>query len=116
MYNHGLYRSGYRFDARTLGHSLDSGSRQASFKAEYVNSSGDTIGIILTRATINWDQTTRNIISTSAQNYSKAEMQATKKIPFGNLHASISVQSKVATLTQGILPRFTGNLIWSVGF
>ncbi|MDA7568203.1 capsule assembly Wzi family protein [Emcibacteraceae bacterium] len=116
MYNHFIYRSGHRFDNRTLGHSLDSGSKLASFKAEYVNSSGDTIEIILTRATINWDQTTRNIISSTSQKYSKAELRATKKISFGDLQASISLQSKAITLTQGILPKFTGNLIWSVGF
>lgn len=112
LYNHSIYRSGHRFDGRTLGHSLDSGSRLASVTATYTRDGGDTYRASLRTATINWDDTTRNVVSAGRQNYQSFELSGSKQFGFGYLEVNMSIQSKAVTLTQGILPRFVGGLTW----
>ncbi|MDC1089797.1 capsule assembly Wzi family protein [Emcibacteraceae bacterium] len=116
MYNHSIYRTGHRYDGLTLGHSLDSGSKLASIKAEYVSSEGNSLGVILSRATLNWDDTNRNVISANSQSYSKVEFQATRSFSLGVISAKIALQSKAITLTQGVLPKGIVNIMWQTIF
>lgn len=110
LYNHSIYRSGHRYDNRTLGHSLDSGSRSASLSATYSRSSGDTYRIVLTTATLNWDSNTRNFVSLVSQKYQSLELSTSRPFSFGHVEANLQIQSKANTLIQGILPRIVGGI------
>ena len=116
MYNHSIYTTGHRFDGRTLGHSLDSGSKMVMLAATYTRSSGEVLKITLRSATINWDDTNRNIISAESQKYQNIELSASKEFNFGFLETHVSFQSKAITLTQGVLPSFNAGLTWNIGF
>jgi len=116
MYNHSIYLTGHRYDDRTLGHSLDSGSKLASVKAEYTNSTGNSYGIIFSNATINWDNTNLNIVSANSQNYSKIEIQTSQSFVLGDIKANLTYQTKAITLTQGVLPKIAANVSWRKKF
>ena len=116
MYNHSIYSTGHRYDGRTLGHSFDNDSKLISLTTTYSRSGGDTYKITLRDAELNWDNTSRNIISSNRQNYKSLELSASKEFNFGYLETQISFQSKVITLTQGVLPSFNAGLILSKSF
>lgn len=114
IYNHFIYRTGHRFDGRTLGHSLDNDSKLFSLSATYTRAEGESYNISLRTATLNWDNTTRNIVSAKRQKYKSLNVAATKQFVFGYLEAKMNIQSKAITLTQGILPRFTASIAWRI--
>ena len=114
IYGHFIYKTGHRYDGRTLGHSFDNDSNLASLTGTYTRSSGDSYRISLRSATLNWDDTNKNIVSAHRQKYQSVELLASKRFTFGYLEAKINVQSKAVTLTQGILPRFVGGLTWRI--
>ncbi|MDG1707546.1 MAG: capsule assembly Wzi family protein, partial [Emcibacteraceae bacterium] len=114
MYGHSTYRTGHRYDGRTLGHSFDTDSKLASLSVSYSRRSGDIYSIKLRSASINWDDTNKNIISAHRQKYQAIELLASKQISYGQLEAKMNFQSKVVTLTQGVLPRFVGGLTWRI--
>ena len=112
MYEHFIYKTGYRYDGRTLGHSFDNDSKLASLTATYIRSRGDSYRVSLRTATLNWDNTNKHIVSAHRQKYQSLELMASKQFAFGHLEAKMNVQSKAVTLTQGTLPRFVGGLTW----
>jgi len=112
IYNHSIYRTGHRYDGRTLGHSFDNDSKLVSLSTTYTRSNGDRINLILRSATINWDDTSRNIVSERRQKYQSVELSALKNIRFGEVEASVSLQTNAVTLTQGVLPKFLFGLNW----
>lgn len=114
MYEHRIYRTGHRYDGRTLGHSFDNDSKLASISATYTRSYGDSYRISLSTATLNWDDTSRNIISAGRQKYQSVELSASKRFDIGKFEAKLNIQSKAMTLTQGILPRFVGGITWRI--
>ncbi|MCP5382471.1 MAG: hypothetical protein H6912_08875 [Kordiimonadaceae bacterium] len=114
MYNHSIYRTGHRFDGRTLGHSLDTDSKLISLSGIYTLSDGDVFNVKLHFASINWDNTNRNIVSANKQKYQSVEVSVLKNINFGYLEAKMNFQTKANTLTQGLLPKVSGELIWKL--
>lgn len=114
LYNHSLYTSGHRFDGRTLGHSLDSGSRLASITTVYTSSIGGSYRLTLRKGTINTDGGSRNFISARSQKYQSAELSASKAFDFGQLELKVAIQTRAVILTQGTLPRLAGGLTWRI--
>lgn len=116
MYGHSLYRTGHRYAGRSLGHSFDNDSKLISLTTTFTRANGDSYRLSFRTATINWDDTSRNIVSTSRQNYKTIEASATNLFDFGRLEAKIAVQTKANTLTQGLIPRFTAGMVWRKDF
>ena len=114
LYNHSLYTSGHRFDDRSLGHSLDSGSRLASITTVYTSGIGDSYRLTLRNGTINTDGGPRNFIGARRQKYQSAELSALKAFDFGQLELKVTIQTRAVTLTQGTLPRLAGGLTWRI--
>ena len=114
MYGHSTYLTGHRYNGSTLGHSFDNDSKLASITATYTLKSGDNYSLSLRTATLNWDDTNKNIISARKQKYQSVELSASKLLNFGHLVAKMNIQSNADTLTQGILPRFVGGLTWRI--
>ena len=114
MYDHHIYRTGHRYDGRTLGHSLDNDSKLAMASATYTLSTGENYGIIFRMATVNTDNTPKNIISAESQKYYNVELLASKPFKFGQIEVNMNMQSKAVTLTQDTIPAFVGMLIWKI--
>lgn len=112
MYNHSIYGTGHRYDGRTIGHSLDTDSKLASLSAIYTRSGGDTYSIRFNIGTINWDDTLRNIVSAQRQKYKSVEISVSKNFEIGHFEVYGSIQSETLTLTQGVLPKFQGGMVW----
>ena len=55
LYEHHLYRSGYRYKGRSLGHSIDSDSQDFSLGAEYVDQEGRSYTLKYHKMTISDD-------------------------------------------------------------
>lgn len=116
IYGHNIYRTGHRYSGRSLGHSFDNDSKLISLSTTFTRASGDSYRLSLRAATINWDDTSKNIVSASRQNYKSVELSAANQFDFGRLEAKIAVQTKINTLTQGLLPRFTAGIVWQKDF
>lgn len=116
MYNHSIYATGHRYDGRSIGHSLDNDSKLISLTTTLTRAGGDSYRLSLKAATINWDDNSNNIISLTPQKYKSIEASAAKQFEFGHVEAKISLQTKVNTLTQGLLPRFTAGVVWRKEF
>lgn len=116
MYNHHIYQTGHRYLGRSLGHSFDNDSKLISLNTTFTRASGELYRLSLRAATINWDGSARNIISLTPQNYKSAEFSYANSFSFGDLEVKASVQTRVATLTQGLLPRYTAGISWKKEF
>lgn len=116
MYSHSRYKTGHRYAGRSLGHSFDSDSKLVSLTAAYTRSGGDSYRLSFRTATLNWDGGLKNIVSLTSQKYKSLELTASNHFNFGRLEVKASAQSKVTTLTQGILPRFTAGIGWQKDF
>lgn len=114
LYNHFLYKSGHRFDGRSLGHSLDSASKLASVTSVYTSSIGDRYRLTLRTGKINTIGGPLNTISAGSQKYQSAELSALKAFDFGQLELEVTIQTKALTLTHGTLPLLTGGLTWRI--
>lgn len=112
MYNHTIYGTGHRYDGRTLGHSFDNDSKLASLSATYVRGAGDTYSVRYNTGTINWDNTSRNIVSAESQKYQSLEITASKTFEIGRFEVYGSIQSESVLLTQGKLPKFNIGFMW----
>lgn len=116
MYGHHLYQTGHRYNGRSLGHSFDNDSKLISFTTAFTRAAGDSYRLSLRAATLNWDGTSKNIVSATRQNYKSVELSAANRFDFGRLEAKMSLQTKANTLTQGFLPRFTTGIVWRKDF
>ncbi len=116
IYGHRIYITGHRFDGRTLGHSLDNDSKLISFTTTYDREDGSTYSLSLRSATINWDNNNKNIISLSPTKYKSVEAKASNQFDFGRLELSITLQTKIHTLTQGKLPLLSAGIVWQKDF
>lgn len=112
LYNHRLYKTGHRFDSRTIGHSFDTNSKLASLTTVYTRASGDTYRVSFRAGTLNFDNVIGNIVSAQSQKYQSVELSASKAFDFGQLELEIAMQTRTVTLTQGTLPRLAGGLTW----
>lgn len=59
VYEHGLYRSGYRYQGRSLGHAMDNDGRSLSLGLLLARHSGSTWSLLIRRAELNRDGTDR---------------------------------------------------------
>lgn len=114
LYNHFIYKTGHRFDGRTLGHSFDTNSKLASLTTTYTRAGGDTYRVSFRTSTLNFYNTSRTIISAQRQNYQSVELSTSKAFDFGQIELEIAIQTRAVTFTQGTLPRLAGGLIWRI--
>ncbi|MCC3861733.1 capsule assembly Wzi family protein [Pseudemcibacter aquimaris] len=67
MYNHHLYKTGYRYYNQVIGHSLDSNSQYFSVKSSIVRRNGIEFGIKYQNILVNSEDNHRNILSTNRE-------------------------------------------------
>jgi len=93
LYNHGIYRTGYRYKGRSLGHSLDSDSKQLSMIAQFNSSDGWQYTAKYHHAEINVDGSGINIVSVQNLNIDIIEASVQSNIGIGNLKVDVRYAS-----------------------
>ncbi|PCI43523.1 MAG: hypothetical protein COB49_12160 [Alphaproteobacteria bacterium] len=85
IYEHGIYKTGYRFKGRSLGHSLDNDSKLITVVAQYQNPDGWDYILKYHHAEINVDGTGGNTVSLPNKNIDIFEASVQGDVGFGNV-------------------------------
>ncbi|PHZ84855.1 capsule assembly Wzi family protein [Paremcibacter congregatus] len=85
MYEHSIYGTGYRYQGRAVGHSLDNDSKLISIVWEYKGFNGWGYTAKYHRARINVDGTGNNTVSVSNENIDVFEVSLQSDLRIGNL-------------------------------
>ena len=89
IYEHFIYRTGYRYKGRPLGHSLDNDSKLISVVAQYQGSNNWEYTVKYHNAKINVDGTGNNTVSVPNKNINIFEASIQGGVGIGNLKASL---------------------------
>jgi len=98
IYEHFIYRTGYRFKGRSLGHSLDNDSKLLSIVGEYQDAGGWQYILKYHRVKINIDGAGKNPLSLPRKDFSIFEASVLGNLGFGDIkmdlrHASDGLPS-----------------------
>ena len=91
-YEHGVYRTGYRYENRSMGHAGDSDSLTYSLGSTLVQSGGQTWNVLLRYMEINrvgLDPDARHTLSPSPVDVATLEISHVRDLAFGRLHAGL---------------------------
>ena len=89
IYEHFIYKTGYRFKGRSLGHSLDNDSRLLSVIAQYQDSNNWEYTVKYHNANINVDGTGNNTVSVPNKNIDIFEASVQGNIGLGNIKVDL---------------------------
>ena len=89
LYNHFIYKTGYRYKGRTIGHSLDSDSQLFSISTSYTTPDNWKFQLKYQRAKINVDGIGRNTVSVPTKNIDIFEASVQGNFGFGNLKVDL---------------------------
>ena len=84
-YNHGIYKSGYRYYARPIGYTLDNDSRIVSIGGLWFNEDGSQWRLWFRKADLNRDDAGVNTVSPIARDYLNVELGHTRAALGGEL-------------------------------
>jgi len=85
IYEHSIYRTGYRYKGRSLGHSLDSDSKLFSIVGEYKDANDWAYTVKYHNTRINTDGVGNNTVSLSNKNIDIFEASVQGELGLGNL-------------------------------
>lgn len=74
-YNHGIYRSGYRYRGRSLGHGIDNDGRMLSVGGIWTGPKGRTLALTLRRARLNRDGAGAHPLAPSGERRLRADLE-----------------------------------------
>ena len=116
LYNHFIYRSGYRYKNRVIGHSLDSNSSYISAKASLIRSNGMEFSLKYQNILINSEGDTNNLLSNDREriNSFTAEIAASTGIGLIRAKGAILDNEIKTPLNDDIAFMFTTS--WSINF
>jgi len=89
IYEHSIYRTGYRYKGRSLGHSLDNDSRLFSLVGEYRDSNDWTYTVKYHNTRINTDGAGNNVVSAPNKNIDIFEASVQGNTGFGRLTINV---------------------------
>lgn len=93
VYEHFIYRTGYRYKDRSLGHSLDSDSRLLTLSAQFNAANNWAYTAKYNRAEINIDGAGRNSVSVPTKNITIFEASVQGNMGFGDVKIDLSHSS-----------------------
>lgn len=91
-YNHGIYRSGYRYRSRSLGHALDNDSRMLSLGAQVMEPTGRSWRFLTRYAVINRDDAGLNRVARRAESRVGVEISAIVPLGTSELHLGVGLE------------------------
>ena len=124
IYNHGIYRTGYRYRGHAIGHSLDGDSRLFSLSASVTGSGGGTYHFRYHRASVNRDGgsatdptgKSRHTVSASAEIIHVLQAGATLPTSLGEFGADIWWQDDRPNTPRDLKPETGARISWQRRF
>lgn len=115
IYEHNIYRTGYRYKNRAIGHSLDSDSKLFTVSAQFNTSNNWEYSIKYHNAKINIDGTSGNILLVPNKNIEIFEAYIRGNVGFGNIQINLRHASdRVVTLDPAQNSLTSVGLIWEL--
>jgi hypothetical protein len=114
-YNHPLYPTGYRYNKRVMGHSIDGDGRSYSLGSTLVQSAGHTWNVSLRYMQINQEGNPNPNHSLSATPQDRADIQLTHErlTRFGRFHVGVGYSYVDDEASGADISDFTGFIRWS---
>jgi hypothetical protein len=114
-YNHPLYPTGYRYNGRVMGHSIDGDGRSYSFGSTLVQSAGHTWNIVLRIMEINieGDPDPRHTLSPTPQDRMDFQISHDRMTRYGALYFGLGYSLIDDGVTGTDSSDFTGFVRWS---
>jgi len=117
MYNHDhIYKTGYRYYNRVIGHSLDTNSKYVSLKATLIKSNGWEYSIKYQNILVNSENDSKNQLSASREQINSFNLTAKTQTNFGEIQLNARIMdNEINTPLEG-----KENVIikasWEIGF
>lgn len=116
IYEHSIYKTGYRYKARSLGHSLDNDSKLLTLEAKFQTVNNWEYTFKYNRAKINIDGSSRIFFPTPAKNIDVLEAGFQGDVIFGNFFINMK-HSFDSDPTLGINASFTTiGINWALSY
>ena len=93
LYGHHIYKNGYRYKGRTIGHSLDTDTRLISITGTLFAANGWSYGLGYHHADINLDNAGFNIVSVNEEEFHIFEAAVTVLLPLGDIRLELRHQT-----------------------
>ena len=114
-YNHYIYRTGYRYKGRVLGHGMDNDGRMISLGTTLVDERGHSWNISLRSAEINriGPPDTRHSLSPMPATQIDALLSHERMTRFGRFHAGIGYERVTDEIADASTSDVSGFIRWS---
>jgi hypothetical protein len=115
-YNHGIFKTGYRYNGRSMGHAMDGDGLSVSLGSTLVQSAGHTWNVSLRYIEINRDgePDSRHTLSATPQDFADVQISYERLTDFGRFYAGIGY-SRLEDEVSGIeTSEASGFLRWSL--
>ncbi len=114
-YNHSIYRTGYRYNGRSLGHSIDGDGISYSLGSTWLLSAGHSWNLSLRYMEINrvGPPDTRHTLSTTPQDLVDIQVSHERQTVFGRIHAGLGYSRLDDQLTGQSSSDISGFVRWS---
>ncbi len=116
MYNHHLYKTGYRYHNRVIGHALDSNSFYTSLKAELIKSNGIEFGLKYQNILVNSEDNSPNRLSFNREKINSFSANALYPTNIGRIFIQGRYMDNEINTPDINDKNFMVNLSWEMGF
>ena len=116
MYNHGVYRDGYRYFDKVIGHSLDSNSIYYSLEAVITRSNGWELGFKYQNIVVNTDDNDRNRLSLSRERINSFNVNVIAITELGKIKLDARVMDNNINTPLEDKFNIRGAINWEIGF
>jgi len=116
MYNHFIYKSGYRYYDRVIGHALDSNSQYATLNATLVKSNGWEYSVKYQNILINSENNNKNHLSISRERINSLALDIKTETQFGIIRLNGNIMDNYINTPNENKVNLEGGIIWEIGF
>lgn len=120
MYNHNIYRDGYRYYNKVIGHTLDSDSKYFSLKATFVKANGWEASLkyqnVLINSENNITQKTGNRLSKSREKINSINLNIFALTGFGKIQIDGRIMDNNINTPSENNINFSSGVKWEIGF
>ncbi len=114
-YNHSIFKTGYRYNGRSIGHSMDGDGRSISLGSTWVQSAGHTWNLLLRHMEINraGSPDSRHTLSATPQELTDIQISYERLTDFGRVYVGIGYSRLDDELSGVETSETSGFLRWS---
>jgi hypothetical protein len=116
MYNHFIYKSGYRYFDKVIGHSLDSNSQYLSLNAILTRTNGWEFGLKYQNILINTENDTKNHLSASREEINSLSINVTSQTDIGKINFKAVIMDNYINTPLKDKFNATVGINWEIGF